>query len=111
MGEHCPGPALVLVDRTGQLVGINDVATQLLDDDSPTQQALPHAVLTVAIRARFAASGADALPARARARTRSGRWIVLHGTRMGTTRKPRRRSSWNRLGRANSPSSWSPPTA
>jgi DNA-binding CsgD family transcriptional regulator len=82
-----PGPALVLVDRAGQLVGVNDVATELLaellDDDSPTQHALPHAVLTVATRARLAASGADALPARARARTRSGRWIVLHGTRMG----------------------------
>jgi DNA-binding CsgD family transcriptional regulator len=42
-------------------------------------------VLAVAAQARRAACGADGTPARSRARTVTGQWVVLHGTRLGDT--------------------------
>jgi DNA-binding CsgD family transcriptional regulator len=85
-----PGPAdampgLVLLTATDELAAITPQAQAWLDELvrdyglRPGDRA-PAALLAVAARAREAPSGAEPpTPARARVRTRSGRWLVLHG--------------------------------
>jgi DNA-binding CsgD family transcriptional regulator len=78
----------LLFDRHGELVQANRAGTQLLaqfpDDHAPSGQPVPHTVLAVAVRARQAAAGDSSHePARSRARTLDGRWMVLHGTLLG----------------------------
>jgi DNA-binding CsgD family transcriptional regulator len=80
------GPGLLLLDRHGELLEANPAGAELLerfpDDHAPSGQPVPHVVLAVAARARRAASGSVSglAPARTRARTVDGRWVVLHGT-------------------------------
>jgi DNA-binding CsgD family transcriptional regulator len=86
-GPAADGPGLLLFDRHGELVEANRVGAELLaqfpDDHAPAGQPVPHTVLAVAVRARHAAAGGDQEPARSRARTLDGRWMVLHGTLLG----------------------------
>jgi DNA-binding CsgD family transcriptional regulator/GAF domain-containing protein len=82
------GPGLLLFDRHGELVEANAAGAALLsrfpDDHAAAGQPVPHAVLAVAAIARRAAAGAGhEPPARTRARTLDGRWLVLHGTLLG----------------------------
>jgi hypothetical protein len=56
---------------------------QFLGDQAPDHHPVPHTVLAVVSRAQLAAAGGDAGPARSRARTVDGRWVVLHGTQLG----------------------------
>lgn len=86
--DDADGPGLVLFDERQRLDAITPSAQRLLRDlvEVPSKQSrsldpeLPHVVHAVAARARLAgrANGAEA-PARAHVRTRSGRWLALHG--------------------------------
>jgi DNA-binding CsgD family transcriptional regulator len=76
-----PGTGLLLLAVDGSLETQNAAARLWLDElgADPTPGALlPLAIRTVGLRAR----AADAI-ARARVRTRSGRWLVVHGTMLG----------------------------
>jgi hypothetical protein len=79
-------PGLVPLDRRGEPAGANEAGARLLaelpDDHVPVGQPIPLPVMAVATRTRRAGAGDDASAARAHARTRSGRWMVLHGTRL-----------------------------
>jgi DNA-binding CsgD family transcriptional regulator len=81
------GPGVLILDAAGEVSAMNAAAEELIsqfpDDCEPPAQPVPHIVLAVAAQARRAASGADGTPARSRARTVTGQWIVLHGTRLG----------------------------
>jgi DNA-binding CsgD family transcriptional regulator len=52
-------------------------------DDTAGASGLPVAVMSVAARARAAAAGGAAFLARARVRTRAGRWLVVSGSLLG----------------------------
>jgi DNA-binding CsgD family transcriptional regulator len=77
----------LLFDRRGEVVEANAAGiallAQFLDDQAPDHHPVPHTVLAVVSRARLAAAAGDAGPARSRARTVDGRWVVLHGTQLG----------------------------
>lgn len=79
-------PGVVVLDPAGEVTAMNSVAEELVsvlpDDREPAEQALPHSVLAVAAQARRGADATGA-PARCRARTVTGQWVVLHGTRLG----------------------------
>lgn len=84
--EDGDGPGLVLLDERQRLAAITPAAERLLAEltDAPGEIAsgtLPYVVHAVAARARLAgrSDGAE-VPARARVRTRSGRWLDLHGS-------------------------------
>lgn len=82
------GPGLVLFDERQRLDAITPSARRLLRDlvEVPSTRSrspgpeLPYVVHAVAARARLAGrvNGAET-PARAHVRTRSGRWLALHG--------------------------------
>jgi DNA-binding CsgD family transcriptional regulator len=80
-------PGMLILDAAGEVSAMNATAEELIslfpDDCEPPAQPVPHIVLAVAAQARKAASGADETPARSRARTVTGQWVVLHGTRLG----------------------------
>ena len=83
------GPGLVILDDRDATVSITSVARrwlqELVDIGDPLGPRLPSPVYAVAARARgFAAAGAGEarLQARARAFTRGGQWLLLHGSRL-----------------------------
>jgi DNA-binding CsgD family transcriptional regulator len=80
-------PGVLILDAAGEVSAMNATAEELIslfpDDCEPPAQPVPHIVLAVAAQAPKAASGADETPARSRARTVTGQWVVLHGTRLG----------------------------
>jgi DNA-binding CsgD family transcriptional regulator len=75
-------PGLVLLDVTGAPESINDPARHWLSELDADGGSLPACVVAVAEHARRAGSlpEAQATPARVRVRSRSGRWLVLHGS-------------------------------
>ncbi|MFC5994463.1 LuxR C-terminal-related transcriptional regulator [Pseudonocardia hispaniensis] len=84
-GSQAPG--VLILGSTGEISSMNAAAEELLavlaDAGDATPPEAPHAVLAVACQARRMASGEDATPAWSRARTVTGQWIALHGTRLG----------------------------
>jgi DNA-binding CsgD family transcriptional regulator len=86
--EDSDGPGLLLLDDEDDVISITPTAERwlegLIDLGDLMDGRLPLAVSAVADRARAAVAGTDspAPQARARARTVSGGWLVLHGTRL-----------------------------
>ena len=81
------GPGVILLDTRGEPTDMNPAAecliSQLLDERGSRRQPIPHTVLAVAAQARRAARGVDVAPARSRAHTVTGVWLMLHGTQLG----------------------------
>ncbi len=75
--EQAPG--MILLGPSDEVASISDTAQMLLDELPEEHLTLPSAVHAVALRARDAADGDDQGVPRARLRTRSGRWLLLHG--------------------------------
>jgi DNA-binding NarL/FixJ family response regulator len=75
--EHAPG--MILLDANDHVASMSDAARALLEELPDEQLALPSAVHAVALRARAAAAGDDQGVPRARLRTHTGRWLLLHG--------------------------------
>ena len=78
-------PALVVFDEKGHVESISPTAQRWLDElmEVPAKVSPrdSHVLQVLAARARDAASGVDGPdPARIRVHTRSGRWLLLHGT-------------------------------
>ena len=80
-------PGLVIFDEQGNVESISPAAERWLDEivevpaAASTQES--HVVQAVATRARQAGNGVDSPePARIRVHTRSGRWLLLYGTRL-----------------------------
>jgi DNA-binding CsgD family transcriptional regulator len=81
------GPGWILLDRHDELEAMNEAAVALLDDivhvgPRAPCPLIPHPVFAVAARARASVSGASERSARCRTLTRSGRWLVLHGSQI-----------------------------
>jgi DNA-binding CsgD family transcriptional regulator len=88
------GPALILLGDDGSIAAASPDALAWLEELAgdfgllPGERA-PAVLLAVAARAREpagagGAGGVSEPPPRARVRTRSGRWLVLHGLALGT---------------------------
>lgn len=75
--EEEEGPGVVVLD--GDDADATPPAARWLEELEPDGGRLPASVLAIAARVRAAADP----PARSRVRTRSGRWLVLHGSRLG----------------------------
>lgn len=78
-------PGLVLLDGAGRVEALNQSAThylgELIDPGNPGPGSLPEVVYAVAQEARRGAAGEGGHgPVRHRAPTRSGGWVILHGT-------------------------------
>jgi DNA-binding CsgD family transcriptional regulator len=71
---------LLLIDDEGGIEMANDAAVAWLDELRGRRRVLPHVVTAVADRARAIASGHSDLAATARARTASGRWVLVRGS-------------------------------
>ncbi|MFN2463673.1 MAG: LuxR C-terminal-related transcriptional regulator [Candidatus Dormibacteria bacterium] len=88
--EDCPddGPGVVIFDEGGAVESISPGAEawigEMLEVPAPRTPADSKMVQIVAARARELARGGDPLPlaARCRLQTRSGRWLLLYGTRL-----------------------------
>jgi DNA-binding CsgD family transcriptional regulator len=85
-------PGLLTFDEHGVLESLNEQAEEWLRELEPTVALgergageLPTEVLTVSARARAIAAGLDGGVARARTRTRTGRWLIVHGFRLRGT--------------------------
>lgn len=82
------GPGVVVFDEAGFAESISPAAehwiAQLVEEPSPSSPTESKAVQGVAARARMAQPGQDPLEltARCRAKTRSGSWLLLYGTRL-----------------------------
>ena len=82
------GLGLVLLDDQDRVVSVTPAARrwlgELVDVGLPVDRRLPAPVYAVAARARglAAAEAAEPLQARARAFTRDGQWLLLHGARL-----------------------------
>jgi DNA-binding CsgD family transcriptional regulator len=87
--ENPDGPGLLLLDEEDNVTSITATAERWLDElvdlGDVMEGRLPLAVTAVADRTRAIRVGVDSpgRQARLRAYTRSGRWLVLHGTRLG----------------------------
>jgi DNA-binding NarL/FixJ family response regulator len=68
-----------LLGPDDEVASISDTAQLLLKELPQEELALPSAVHAVSYRARAAAAGNDQGVPRARLRTRTGRWLLLHG--------------------------------
>lgn len=86
--ETADGPGLVVLDDTDTTVSMTPGARRwldlLVDVGDPIGRQLPSPVYAVAARAREMSIGSPEprLQACARAFTRDGRWMLLHGTRL-----------------------------
>lgn len=82
--DPAEGPGFILVDGDGGVDAMNSTAQGWLDDllvDSRGEAELPSTVHALVGRTRLAARAREGIePAQARARTRSGRWVVMHGS-------------------------------
>jgi DNA-binding CsgD family transcriptional regulator len=82
------GPGVVVFDAHGRLESISDAAARwiadMVEDPPPDQPSESRMVQAIAARARSIPAGTDPLElaARARVRTRTGRWLLLYGTRL-----------------------------
>jgi len=82
------GPGVVVYDEHGEVESISPAAelwiSEMIEVPRPLEPAQSKAVQAVAARARSLQSGDDplGLEARSRVRTRSGRWLLLYGTRL-----------------------------
>jgi DNA-binding CsgD family transcriptional regulator len=82
------GPGLILLDERNGVDSISPAAEQWLDElvhaGDVMADRLPYPIYAVADRTRAIADRQDlpGVQARARLYTRSGRWLVLHGTRL-----------------------------
>ncbi|MEV0648874.1 helix-turn-helix transcriptional regulator [Phytomonospora sp. NPDC050363] len=81
------GPGLLLFDREGRLLSVNDEARRHLDDmppgpaaDTPWGVRIPAWVHSTAARAKAVTEGRAEGGARIRIRGRSGRWMVCHAS-------------------------------
>jgi DNA-binding CsgD family transcriptional regulator len=86
------GPGVVVFDEDGHVESMSGAAerwiSQLVEVPPPSEPAESKTVQAVAALARTLRDGQDPLElsARSRARTRSGEWVLLYGTRLsGTT--------------------------
>lgn len=82
--EATEGPGVILLDEEQELEAMTSAAerqlSELIDISSNSKaRPLPYVVYAVASRARLASRGLGP-PAQARLRTRSGRWLLLHGS-------------------------------
>lgn len=80
-------PGLVLLSRDLRVIGTNAAADGLLPDitDWPLERGIPQAIYAVAARLQSGDQPDDGEPAplpRVRVRTRSGRWLLLHASRL-----------------------------
>jgi DNA-binding CsgD family transcriptional regulator len=78
-------PGLILLDGDGRVDAVNPMAShwlhQLVDPGQPPSDVLPEVVYAVAEQARRAGAGDPAHgPVHVRVPSRTGRWLVLHGT-------------------------------
>lgn len=84
-GDADDAPGLVVFDRQGNLESISPAAERWLDEIVEVPANLSphesHVLQVVAARARQANDSPE-MPARIRAHTRSGRWLLLCGTRL-----------------------------
>jgi DNA-binding CsgD family transcriptional regulator len=82
-----PEPAgVVVLEHDNSIVHVNAAAETWLAellDHTPAGENVPAAVAAVASRARSAASGRSLTDARARLRTPSGLWLLIHGSTLG----------------------------
>lgn len=82
-------PGLLVLDRKGGVEAMTPPARRWLDEllvNSSAEGGLPNVVHAVAYRAQLAAKGSDGgteSSAQARVPSASGRWLVLHGSRLG----------------------------
>ncbi|HEX2053004.1 MAG TPA: helix-turn-helix transcriptional regulator [Actinomycetota bacterium] len=82
------GPGVIVFDEDGHAESISPAAEhwveQLLEEPPPVSPSESNVVQVVAARARAANGTRDPLEltARCRARTRSGSWVLLYGTRL-----------------------------
>lgn len=87
-GTIADAPGLVVLDDRHEEISVSPTAKRWLDDlpeDRPgAGSALPYPVHAVAARA----TADTTVPARSRARTRSGRWAALHAWRIGPADQP-----------------------
>jgi DNA-binding NarL/FixJ family response regulator len=86
IGEAPPDAGLVVLGSDDAVETSNEAGAQWLDEleesDRPAEL-LPTVVRAVAARTRRTAGGSDTTLARARVRTRGGRWAVVHGSLLG----------------------------
>ncbi len=84
------GPGVVVFDAGGNAESTSAAAerwiSELVEDPPPAHPSESKMVQGIAARARVIPAGTDPLElaARARVRTRSGTWLLLYGTRLGT---------------------------
>lgn len=87
VAEHDQEAAgLVVLEADNSISSANAPGENLLAellDSAPPGEHVPGVVVAVATRARRAASGDAATDARARVRTPSGRWLLIHGSALG----------------------------
>ena len=82
------GPGVVVFDEAGEVESISPAAEhwleQLVESPAPSTASESKALQAVAARSRALGPGHDPLElsARSRARTRSGDWLLLYGTRL-----------------------------
>lgn len=76
-------PGLILVDAEGEVEAMNPPAKAWLDEllvtaERPTE--LPSTIHALVERTRHSAGVSQPIPTQVRARTRSGQWVVIHGS-------------------------------
>lgn len=82
-GAEAPG--LILLDDAARVEGLNSNATrwleELIDPGTPSPDSLPEVIYAVAEQARTANAGFGSHgPVRHRVPTRTGGWLIIHGT-------------------------------